>query len=120
MTDPTLTPGMPDMPELPRADFYGSTASTEDTELFTSDQLRAYGESCFAAGRAEASKDAERLDFVIAQETTWYPGRARDNSGRGILCWGWNPRSEAVGMTMRDAIDAAFSPPAATPTKEQP
>lgn len=55
---------------------------------------------------AEASKDADRLDFVISQRTSWY-GNDEPNS-MGILCWGLLLRNESCGKTMRDAIDVAI------------
>lgn len=62
---------------------------------------------------AKQNLERARLDFVIAKETTWYPGRA--GNGYGVLCYdGIGRRAESVGKTMRDAIDAAMS--AAQPT----
>lgn len=62
--------------------------------------------------------DTGRLDFVIDRKTTWYPERARDGSGRGILCYASNggSRVEVVGATMRDALDAAMAASGVHPT----
>jgi hypothetical protein len=58
----------------------------------------------------ELRKERARMDFVIERGTTWYPGRARDGSGNGILCYKeCGRRFEAVGATMRDALDAAMA-----------
>lgn len=59
-----------------------------------------------------ASIDEQRLSFIIDKRAQWYPDGARDGSGRGILCYdepGPNglERAEAVGDSMRQAIDAA-------------
>lgn len=60
------------------------------------------------AGVSEIT-DSERLDFTVSAETTWYPGRARNGSGAGILCYAYKGRrAEAEGMTIRDALDAAI------------
>lgn len=54
-------------------------------------------------------EDAERLDFTESASTTWYPGRAEN--GYGILCYDikGRHRAEAIGKTMREAIDAAIT-----------
>jgi len=54
-------------------------------------------------------RDAARLDFVIAQDVSWYPGRAAN--GYGIMCHGFGvARKEVAGKTtLREAIDAALS-----------
>ena len=59
-----------------------------------------------------ASIDEQRLNFVIDRRAQWYEGGARDGSGRGILCYDAPgpmglERAEAVGDSMRQAIDAA-------------
>lgn len=57
-----------------------------------------------------AEKDAQRLDFMIENNTSWYPGfyngKWQDEKSRGTMCYGFN-RTEAEGSTMREAIDAA-------------
>lgn len=51
-------------------------------------------------------EDEARLNFSIERRTEWYPGRA--GKGYGILCYDLNgQRAEAIGLTMRGAIDAA-------------
>jgi hypothetical protein len=58
----------------------------------------------------ELRKERARMDFIVERGTTWYPGRARDGSGNGILCYQeGSRRMEAVGATMRDALDAAMA-----------
>lgn len=112
-------PGMPEMPEPAVNIAPGDWSVIAQCRYFTADQLRAYGESCFAAGRAEASKDAERLD--------WLEQRI-DAEGEIHLHDGAHPRGIGLGLfkhrdnarSLRNAIDTAMAPPAATPTKEQP
>lgn len=57
----------------------------------------------------EKDADAVRLDFVIENETSWYPGYYdgawQKDKRRGTLCYGKN---QTEGVTMREAIDAAL------------
>lgn len=104
-----MNPALPGMPEPD-----GFFTTTDDgrwieasdghdlsrcTKLYSGDKLLA----CFAAGRAEASKDAERMSETLVS--------LRDFLGRYDMPGNTN---HLVRL-----IDAALSPPAATPTKEQ-
>ncbi|KWU26335.1 hypothetical protein AS149_25435 [Burkholderia cenocepacia] len=54
--------------------------------------------------------NAKRLAFVAEAQVTWYPGRVRDGSGRGVLgfdCHG--TRAQATAMSMPEAIDLAMA-----------
>ncbi|MEX3983855.1 hypothetical protein AB4Y45_33255 [Paraburkholderia sp. EG287A] len=56
----------------------------------------------------ELRKERARMDFILKHRTTWYPGRARNGSGNGLLCYQFgNSRREVEGATMRDALDVA-------------
>ena len=58
----------------------------------------------------ELRNERARMEFIVKHQTTWYPGRARDGSGNGILCYQFgSSRREAEGATMRDAIDVAMA-----------
>lgn len=48
--------------------------------------------------------DTARLDFVVAERVSWYPGRGQN--GNGIMCWG-EKRHETQAPTLREAIDLA-------------
>lgn len=65
--------------------------------------LSAYLDAAPADAASEA--DTVRIDFHLAQHTTWYPGRGVD--GNGILCYGAG-RDEVQAPTWREAIDAAI------------
>lgn len=84
----------------------------ETIEDFALDQMKIDMAAHIRELQAENAKlkaDSLRLQFVIDSCTSWYPGRVRDGSGRGILCWDeGNERRESIGLTMRDAIDAAI------------
>ena len=67
-----MNPALPGMPEMPRPDIrvdaFGDVSATDRRpfvmgDFFSREQLEAQRLACFAAGRAEASKDAELLMF---------------------------------------------------------
>lgn len=68
-------------------------------------------QKCGGEGAVPSLSDTERLDFVIAADTTWYQGRGAN--GKGILCYnskqvrGQRIRAEVQAFTMREAIDLA-------------
>ena len=143
-----MNPALPGMPEMPESE--GTLVEGADIwepscvlskDGYAKDTVRAYGESCFAAGRAEASKDAwisvhDRLpelgpDEEGVQVWTW-DGEFIEND-EFVACYE-QPAGPAVGGWMRvgdwfasDLFAAVThwrpyikpSPPAATPTKEQ-
>ena len=45
------------MPALPKADFYGSWATVEDTPLYTAEQLHAYAQQ-YAEQRVQEEREA--------------------------------------------------------------
>lgn len=63
-----------------------------------------------AAPPQQDAADTARLEFVIKQRSTWYPGyygeKWQADNSRGTLCYG-HDRAMAEGATMREAIDAA-------------
>lgn len=130
-----MKPALPGMPEMPEAyegaahmypselekfkfgEHVGTAFSIEvgcpDEEsvpLWSTDQLRAYGESCFAAGRAEASKDAALAAFDAAVASELPCVSAMPYNSNEICGW--------FAKNVRERL-AALSTPAATPTKEQ-
>ena len=80
------------------------------------DNLRAEARWLFGMDAA----NGQRLDFVVSAATTWYPGRARNGNGRGILCFDHKGRrAESEGMTMAEAIDAAIRMVASSAKQKQ-
>lgn len=91
------------------ADAKSAIAALEAEREVTREQLTT--PLCAAPAQAATAEitDTERLDFTVSAETTWYPGRARNGSGAGILCYAYKGRrAEAEGLTIRDALDAAI------------
>jgi hypothetical protein len=95
---------------------FRSAFNSDLPDRVTNADLEAAEKEMLANVRAEArwlfgmdEANGKRLDFVVDATTTWYPGRARDGSGRGILCFEHKGRrAESEGMTMVEAIDAAM------------
>lgn len=91
------------------ADAKTTIAALEAERAVTREQLTTPLYAAPAQAATAEITDTERLDFTVSAETTWYPGRARNGSGAGILCYAYKGRrAEAEGLTIRDALDAAI------------
>lgn len=134
-----MNPALPGMPEAigKITSLLGKVALINPSDfslrkgdaLFTRDQLEAQRLACFAAGRAEASKDAGWLPI----ETAPKDGREflaiwqRQGNVVQIISWNqlhkfWQCKGELVSGFTSNATGwhELPTPPAATPTKEQP
>jgi hypothetical protein len=93
-----------------------TNADLEGAEKELLANVRAEAQWLFGMNEA----NGKRLDFVVDRATTWYPGRARNGSGRGILCFQhMGRRAESEGATMAEAIDAAIRVVAAEAGQER-
>jgi hypothetical protein len=145
-----MNPALPGMPEMPRPDIrvdaFGDVSATDRRpfvmgDFFSREQLEAQRLACFAAGRAEASKDAGWLPIEsapkeglflayrpLAQETNDPEIRVVEGRQSDRGCWeatvpdGYDATNFTDGYckaTHWMPLPALPIPPAATPTKEQ-
>lgn len=109
---PTLTGGMPDLPEPADTAYVEGPAMQggeyrtlsknyePDCAMYSPNQVRAIQEAAFNAGRAEGGKDAERLDWLERQSES-YGFQDIHEGNRWCV--------EGAYATLRKLIDAAIS-----------
>lgn len=142
----TLTPGMPEELPEPRywweptpesglseshatwSDIRGPHRAWKVTHYFTADQLRTYGLACFNAGRAEAGKDADKVDaarwrrLVNASEASFPIATVVDDPENDKFMLYGRERLESYIDRLDEISDSypdAPTPPAAM-TREKP